>query len=66
MKDATIMLNLLLDKIRLAETHEDARAKGWQLHGAARMAYSQDLIDYATWERYDDTAATLIAEKRGA
>lgn len=66
MKDATIMLNLLLDEIRLAETHEDARDKGWMLHGAARMAYSLELIAFETWTRYDDTATTLIAAKRAA
>lgn len=66
MKDATIMLDMLLDQIRLAATHEDARATGWQLHGAARMAYVLGLLDNDTWTRYDETADTLIAAKRAA
>lgn len=66
MKDATIMLDQLLDLIRLAATHEDARAKGWQLHGAATMAYRLGLLDNDTWERYDETAETLIAAKLAA
>jgi hypothetical protein len=67
MKDATIMLlDQLLDLIRLATTHEDARAKAWQLHGAATMAYRLGLLDVDTWQRYDETADTLIAAKLAA
>lgn len=66
MKDARIMLDQLLDLIRIAATHEDARAKAWQLHGAATMAYRLGLIDYDTWERYDEDADTLTTAKLAA
>lgn len=63
MKDATNMLDMLLDQIRLAKKHEDARATSWQLHGAARMAYRLGVIDYDTWRRYEDEAESIRAAK---
>lgn len=66
MKDATILLDQMTMLIRLAATHEDARKQAWQLHGAATMAYRLGFINNETWERYDETADTLTAEKLAA
>lgn len=49
-------LETMLAEIR-AKTHpDDIRAATDRLHGAARLAYSLDLIDWPTWEALDQAA----------